>query len=228
MVYFLNLLSGALVPLLLAAIGAHLAAPPIAGKRRRIVIVIWGLTAAGIVIFGVSQYLAYRADKNHAAEDKEFHTETAANLKALRNDVDSRLDQILQEKNLEKVRQDAEQLKAELAWHTEDEKGIPYANEHSFDPACIKSGTSDDSHHCAFKHSQLDLGGNTRTDEWSISYDAPGPVYSVQCIPTAAFEWNKVKGDPTGEFSGNKAFCSGFINGGDGDIVMKTKWKQRW
>ena len=71
MPYLISFLAVALVPLVLAAYGGHLAASVLAGEnRRRALWFVWSLAAVGVFMAGLQQYNAYRSDKDH--DDKQI------------------------------------------------------------------------------------------------------------------------------------------------------------
>jgi hypothetical protein len=114
-------------------------------------------------------------------------------------------------------------------WHDTDPQGRPYTIVWLADPACLKKQYFDETHRCSFEHAQVSFpGDNTPYDRWNLSLEAPGPVYDVQCQPTGSNEFNEIKGDTKGQSDSNIARCSGWINGGDAEIKMTVRYKQKW
>jgi hypothetical protein len=113
----------------------------------------------------------------------------------------------------------------EKAWHTEDKNGQAYVEFWTMDPNCTGHPERVNAkHRCQFQQTQIhEPGDNTAYDTWNLYMDARGPVYEVTCVTTGQHEI-KPKGVP----QGNTGLCTGEINGGDSDIRMSVKWKERW
>jgi hypothetical protein len=65
--YILSFLALSAVPLVLGAYGGHLAAEVVDNPRHRknAMLIVWGVTAIGVVLAGCQQYLVYKSDKDH-------------------------------------------------------------------------------------------------------------------------------------------------------------------
>jgi hypothetical protein len=114
----------------------------------------------------------------------------------------------------------------EKTWHTEDKNGQAYVEFWTMDPNCKGHPERlSAKHRCQFQQTQIyEQGDNTPYDTWNLYMDAPGPVYEVGCEPTPGAHEIKPRGIP----QGNTGLCTGEINGGDADIRMSIKWKERW
>jgi len=114
-------------------------------------------------------------------------------------------------------------------WHTEDKNGQPYIEYWQHDPNCggqrgLVSVSA--THRCQIQDTQIHVNGDaTGYGTWNLFMDAPAgsQVYEVGCTPTGEHEINA-----TGIPEGSTGLCTGLINGGDADIRMFIKWKERW
>jgi hypothetical protein len=102
--YIITFVAVALFPLALAGYGGHLATLALSeGSRakKKALAIVWGLAIAGILLFGLSQKIAYNADNARDSKDNSF-----------RNDVLSKLQKIIDEPDAVKRKEKAGALKA--------------------------------------------------------------------------------------------------------------------
>jgi len=152
--YFLIILA-AVFPLALAGYGGHLATLALQAhskERRKALFIVWGLAILGVVAFGVSQIFTYRSDRSHEREDVAF-----------RSDVRNRLQQIIDEPNENKKKQDASVLSTDITKAGELSPRIP----------AVSSITS--------KHNQQGV-----FTQVSPNGKFPGTIYTLPYIPKSA------------------------------------------
>jgi len=92
--YVIGFLAVAVFPLALAGYGGHLATLALADgtKRRRALILVWGLAALGVVFAGLQQIEAYRSDKEHDASQDTLKSKLDTSLQRqeyMRGQLDS-------------------------------------------------------------------------------------------------------------------------------------------
>jgi hypothetical protein len=87
--YILNVIAVAIFPLALAGIGGHLATlalPENTNARRNWKLGIWAIAIIGVVLFGVSQEEAYRADQARDAKVETFQAKVLERLSDIANE----------------------------------------------------------------------------------------------------------------------------------------------
>lgn len=108
MLYFLTFMGVAFFPLALAGYGGHLAgiALPDRKKRNRALLLVWGLAAAGVLLFGAAEYLTYKADTARDAKETTAESES----KTFQQNVLTTLGKIATEPDPTKKKQEASRL----------------------------------------------------------------------------------------------------------------------
>jgi hypothetical protein len=105
--YIVTFVAVAVFPLALAGVGGHLATIALAddpNRRLRTVLLVWALAITGVVFFGISQVMTYRADFKRVKTEELF-----------RAGVNEKLQQIINEPNNSKQRSDALALQGIVA-----------------------------------------------------------------------------------------------------------------
>jgi hypothetical protein len=125
----------------------------------------------------------------------------------------------------------AAQLTPEPTLHDVDQQGNAYKIVWSIDPQCNKFnpvGPRGTKLQCGLNRAGIHIpGDNTPFDKWVFGVEAPGPISDIQCNPTGSNEPVIAPYNST-SINGNSANCTGLINGGDGDVVVTVKWKEKW
>jgi hypothetical protein len=112
--YVLTTVAVAVFPLALAGYGGHLATlalPEGSKAKHKALILVWGLAICGVVVFGISQVMAYNADAKRSSEDAR---KSGAELK-FQSDVNTKLQKIINEPNTDKKKEAAADLKSLVA-----------------------------------------------------------------------------------------------------------------
>lgn len=124
--YIVTFFAGAVVPLILAGFGGHLATLAWTGtKQRNAKIFIWALTIVGIVLFAVTQVFAFRSDARRDGADARRDIADARrdsedarrdrDEEIFRSDVRGKLNQIVNEPDISKRRAAANSLAPTVA-----------------------------------------------------------------------------------------------------------------
>jgi hypothetical protein len=111
--YIITFVAVAVFPLLLAGYAGRLAvlAMPDEKNRKKAHWIVWGLAGLGVVVFGVSQVLAFRADTARDVTDNIRNVQE----ESFRGQVLADLSNLIGEPNSKKMREDAISLKAKIA-----------------------------------------------------------------------------------------------------------------
>jgi hypothetical protein len=115
--YIFTTIAVAVFPLALAGYGGHLATLALEDKpikKRNALFIVWSLAIGGIVLFALSQCVAYKTDTEKENTDKIFRTTVLGSLT-----------QIIQEPERDKQRQYAEQLTNWMTDSDGNKKGVP-------------------------------------------------------------------------------------------------------
>ena len=92
MIYFVNFLAVAAIPLAIGGYGAHLAAKILESQdRRKALTVIWLLAAAGVLLSGVQQILIHRSDRAAELQQMARQEKAERDQQQLREKLDSSL-----------------------------------------------------------------------------------------------------------------------------------------
>jgi hypothetical protein len=88
--YILTFAAVAVLPLLLAGYGGHLATIALRdSEKRKALLIVWVLALGGVVLFGVTQVLAYRSDKKRDEKDGGFRTGVLMMLQRIIDEPDT-------------------------------------------------------------------------------------------------------------------------------------------
>jgi hypothetical protein len=92
MIYFINFLAVAAIPLAIGGYGAHLAAKILESQdRRKALTVIWILAAVGVLLSGVQQILIHRSDRAQELQRVALQEKADRDQQQLREKLDSSL-----------------------------------------------------------------------------------------------------------------------------------------
>jgi hypothetical protein len=92
MIYLINFLAAAAVPLAVAGYGGHLAAKVLdTAQRRRSLRVIWVLAVLGVLLSAFQQMLMYRSDVKHQRERAAMEAKAEQEQQQLRDKLDMSL-----------------------------------------------------------------------------------------------------------------------------------------
>jgi uncharacterized membrane protein len=92
MMYVISFLAVAAVPLAVAGYGGHLAAKVLEGnERRRALAIVWVLAALGVLLSGVQQMMAYRADRMHVQQQAALEAKAEQEQRELQMKLDASL-----------------------------------------------------------------------------------------------------------------------------------------
>lgn len=105
MIYFINFLAVAAIPLAIGGYGAHLAAKILElPDRRKALAVIWLLAAVGVLLSGVQQVLIHRSDRAQELKQVALEEKAEGDQRQLREKLDSSL------RHQEDVRQELDSI----------------------------------------------------------------------------------------------------------------------
>jgi uncharacterized protein HemX len=105
MIYFINFLAAAAIPLAIGGYGAHLAAKILESPDRcKALAVIWLLAAVGVLLSGVQQILIHRSDRAQELMRVELQEKAERDQQQLREKLDSSL------RHQEDVRQELDSI----------------------------------------------------------------------------------------------------------------------
>jgi hypothetical protein len=92
MIYLINFLAVAAIPLAIGGYGAHLAAKILESpERRKALSVIWMLAAVGVLLSGVQQILIHRSDRAMELQQAALQEKAERDQQQLREKLDSSL-----------------------------------------------------------------------------------------------------------------------------------------
>ena len=92
MIYLINFLAVAAIPLAIGRYGAHLAAKILGSpERRKALSVIWLLAGLGVLLSGVQQVLIYRSDRAMERRQVSLQEKSERDQQLLRDKLDSSL-----------------------------------------------------------------------------------------------------------------------------------------
>jgi len=92
MIYFINFLAVAAIPLAIGGYGAHLAAKILESTdRRKALAIIWLLAAVGVLLSGVQQILIHRSDRAMELRQVALQLKAEREQQQLREKLDSSL-----------------------------------------------------------------------------------------------------------------------------------------
>ena len=88
MVYFINFLSGAAIPLAIGDCGAHLAAKILEQpSRRKALSIIWVLATLGVLLSALQQALVYGSDRAQSQQHAFMWEQAARDQQGLRENL---------------------------------------------------------------------------------------------------------------------------------------------
>lgn len=92
MIYFINFLAVAAIPLAIGGYGAHLAAKILdIPDRRKALAVIWILAAIGVLLSGVQQVLIHHSDRSQELKQAALEEKAERDQQQLRDKLDASL-----------------------------------------------------------------------------------------------------------------------------------------
>jgi hypothetical protein len=92
MIYLINFLAVAAIPLAIGGYGAHLAAKILEiPDRRKALAIIWLLAAVGVLLSGLQQVLIHRSDRSQELKQAALEEKAERDRQQLREKLDSSL-----------------------------------------------------------------------------------------------------------------------------------------
>lgn len=92
MIYLINFLAVAAIPLAIGGYGAHLAAEILDPRgRRKALSIIWVLAGMGVLLSGVQQALIYRSDRTQELRQAALEANAERDQQQLRDKLDNSL-----------------------------------------------------------------------------------------------------------------------------------------